>query len=175
MGDWFEFSIHDPVFLSLLSLFWTTVANAVGQDPNTGAFVMWNEPGYGLRFHFRGVERLPRRLQGRYQNIEKLNTDFKTSFASFAEVVPPANPDAGRAAWYQWEIFNQETFADFFAREARIFHAAAPLAKMSNKHPAVVIAGGANSCNDVVLHECVFIGYLRGPFPGNARSRKPQV
>ena len=153
VGVWFEFSIHDPVFLSLLSRFWTTVASTVGQDPNTGAFVMWNEPCYGLDSTPGALKAYRTWLEKRYHAVADLNVDFNSRFASFSEVVPPASPDAGRAAWYGWGLFNQEAFADFFVNEARIFHSTAPLAKMTNKHPATALQGGSINCNDVVLQD----------------------
>lgn len=153
VGEWFEFSIHNAAFLSALSRFWTAVGQTVGQDPNVGAFVMWNEPAYGMDSTPMALRAYRLWLSARYRNIGDLNVDFKASFTSFDEVVPPATPDAGRAAWYRWGLFNQEAFADFFAEEARIFHAAAPPAKMSNKHPALTVNLGARWSNDVVLQD----------------------
>jgi hypothetical protein len=65
--------------------------------------------------------------------------------------VPPSQPEDNRRFWYNWTTYNQQAFADFFASEKKVFHANAPQAKITSKHPVQAMMGDALFCNDIVL------------------------
>lgn len=151
IGLWFEYSIHNPVFLNALERFWKTVAGEVGEDPNVGAFVNWNEPGYGLDMTPDAVKAYQSYLVGHYPDITAMNKEFNTKFESFDKIIPPSKPDDNRQFWYAWVTYNQQAFADFFARERQIIQSIAPNAKVTSKHPVMALTGDALFCNDPVL------------------------
>lgn|GEM_PF-3122522 len=151
IGLWFEYSIHNPVFLGALARFWKTVAGEVGEDPNVGAFVNWNEPAYGLDMTADAVKAYQLNLVKQYANIDVLNKELGTRFESFDKVIPPSRPDDNRRFWYAWVTYNQQAFADFFANERRIIQSVAPDARVTSKHPVMALTGDALFCNDPVL------------------------
>ncbi|HEX2948568.1 MAG TPA: alpha-amylase family protein [Armatimonadota bacterium] len=151
IGLWFKHSIHNPVFQSMLERYWTLMATEFGTDGNIAAFVNWNEPGYGLDATPDGLRAYRQWLAKNYTDVQAMNQAFGTNFTSFDTVLPPKQPEDNRRFWYAWVQYNQHAFADFFAREAQIFHAIVPQVKITSKHPATALVGDAPACNDIVL------------------------
>lgn len=151
IGYWFEFSIHDPVFLEILEKFWVEVAKEVGDDPNTVAFVNWNEAAYGLDATHYSHKAYKNWLQQRFGKIENMNEQVGTNYESFDKVEIPSDIESNRYEWYLWVLYNQEAFANFFAWQREVIHSVAPDAKLSGKHPVMALTGDALFVNDIVL------------------------
>lgn len=151
IGLWFKHSIHDPVYKKGLENFWTTVAKEVGEDPNAGAFVTWNEPAYGLDATSCALSEYKKAMQKQYHTIQAFNKAMNTSFESFGNISPPKMPDENRKFWYEWFCYNQKAFADFFKWQRKIFKKYAPQANLSGKHPVFALTGDALMVNDIPL------------------------
>lgn len=151
VGLWFKLSLHDPVYLDLLHRYWTLIATEVGNDPNAYAFVSWNEPGYGLDATPAALRAFRTAMQRDYGTLDGFNQAMGTRFTAWDAVQPPRTPDENRAYWYQWVRFHQQSFADFFGAQRRVFKNIAPDARLSGKHPISVLTGDALHCNNVPL------------------------
>ncbi len=151
VGLWFKHSIHNPVFRNHLAKFWQVIAKNVGEDPNTGAFVTWNEPAYGLDATPDALKVYRKAMAKKFKSIADFNRTMNTKFASFQDINPPSQPDPNRKFWYEWFCYNQQAYADFFSWQRKIFKKYAPDASLSGKHPVSVLTGDAMRCNDIVL------------------------
>lgn len=149
IGLWFNFSLHDPVFLNFLRKYWTVIATEFGTDPNVYSFVSWNEPGYGLDATPAALANFRNDMHRRYGTMEAFNRAVNAKFDDWNELPAPQTPDDNRAYWYEWVRFHQQTFAAFFADQRRFFKSIAPNAKFSGKHPVSVLSGDALWCNDI--------------------------
>ncbi len=153
IGLWFRHSIHNPVFRSALEKFWTVIAKEVGEDDNVGAFVNWNEPGYGLDASPDGLAAFRRDMAKKYKTISAFNGEMGTKFASFAAIMPPKFAAENHRFWYHWVEYNQQAFADFFKWERDVFKKNAPDANMTSKHPVAMLTGDSVYLNDIVLQD----------------------
>ena len=151
IGLWFLYSIHDKDFRELLRKYWKDVAENFGNDENTGAFVLWNEPGYGLDATDYSLSDFKVYLKEKFITINNTNNILKTSFDTFDNVECPKGPE-NRAFWYEWVKFNQDSFAEFFEKETKIIKEIAPNALITNKHPITAMSGDNSYMNNVVLH-----------------------
>lgn len=151
IGLWFRHSLHDPVYQKALETFWCTVAREVGDDPDCALFVSWNEPAYGLDATPAALAAWRAAMKREYGNIGKFNAALGTNFRSFAELAPPKTPDENRTFFYHWFRYNQQAFADFFARQRSILKEEAPGIRVTGKHPVTALLGDALYCNDIAL------------------------
>lgn len=151
IGLWFRHSLHDPVYQKALETFWRTVAREVGDDPDCALFVSWNEPAYGLDATPAALAAWRAAMKREYGNIGKFNAAMGTNFRSFAELAPPKTPDENRTFFYHWFRYNQQAFADFFARQRSILKEEAPGIRVTGKHPVTALLGDALYCNDIAL------------------------
>jgi len=151
IGLWFQYSLHDPDFKSLLKTFWTDAATNFGADKNTGAYVLWNEPGYGLDATKYSIIDFKDYLKSKFNTIDNLNNVLGTKLNSFDEVYAPKAPDNNRKYWYEWVYYNQKSFADFFKEEAKIIKSIAPNALITNKNPVFAISGDGMQANNIPM------------------------
>ena len=151
VGLWFPHSMYNPEYRKALENFWKSAMEAVGDDDRIGAFVLWNEPGYGLDATEYAVAAFRQAMRGKYGDIAAFNAACRTDFADFDAIVPPRNQEENRNFFYEWFTYNQQAQADFFQREADFIKSVAPNVRVTNKHPIQSLSGDTHYCNDIVL------------------------
>ncbi|MBQ7256087.1 MAG: beta-galactosidase [Abditibacteriota bacterium] len=150
IGLWFVYSLHDKSFKELLRDYWKEIAMNYGNDNNTGAFVLWNEPGYGLDATSTSLSDFKVYLRDKFLTVNNLNDILKTEYKDFDDIECPKDV-SNRALWYEWVLFNQISFAEFFEEEVNIIKESAPNAYVTNKHPITAMSGDNCYVNNVAL------------------------
>ena len=109
-------------------------------------------------------------LATKHGTIAQANRRWGTSFASFAEVIPPPVKDSrplpgtNRAVWYDWARFNQDRFTDYLLwvrSEIRAIDPSVPLAAGGSSSMLAGRTGTTgideerivNEVDDVIIHE----------------------
>lgn len=90
---------------------WSIVAES-------GGFMDYSEPA---------KQAFQRWLQDKYEDINRLNGLWDTSYKSFDEVQPPQDATGNIAAWFAFREFNGREFAATIARQAQAVRQADPL------------------------------------------------
>ncbi|MBQ0106143.1 MAG: beta-galactosidase [Armatimonadetes bacterium] len=151
IGIWFVYSLHDRDFKNLLHDYWKVSAKEYASFDNVGAYVLWNEPGYGLDATSYSLADFRTYMKDKFITLGNLNSTCGTAFASFNDIYVPKTSQENRAYWYEWVYFNQKSFADFFKEEAKIIKENDPNAMVTLKNPIEVMSGDNKYMNNVSL------------------------
>ena len=143
-GGFFRYCVYDPDARSVLEKSLRTVIPLIRGNPALHSVCLSNEPEQGFWGDHCILRReWPKWLAKRYGDVGALNAQWKTSYASLADVAMPSNHmhNAASPATLEFIRFSRASFTEFHTWMAGIVHEMAPELPV---HAKIMIFAGFN-------------------------------
>ncbi len=125
--NWPQYSYTSEKTRAKFAVDFKNYVDKFASNRNIAGVILHNEPGFFWQsdrifdYNPETIARFRLYLEDRFQTIEELNLAWGTSYAKFAEIVPPGKPPVKNIpSWVDWRKFSVDTIASFMEWEAKL-------------------------------------------------------